>query len=115
MVLPYNKSPWYAYHSNLPRGFTMVLFHEWCNNTSNRVLYFLQAMKRILWKTIYKAVTIIDAGMYKGICKCNSSRFKDETLSEAKFMELKETSFLGQMKYVYPCTYQTEKLYRVFL
>ena len=28
MVLPCNKSPWYAYHSNLPRGFTMVLFHE---------------------------------------------------------------------------------------
>ena len=28
MVLPCNKSPWYAYHSNLPRGFTMALFHE---------------------------------------------------------------------------------------
>ena len=32
MVLPCNKSPWYAYHSNLPRSFTMVLFHEGTDN-----------------------------------------------------------------------------------
>ena len=40
-----------------------------------------------------KAITIINAGMYKGICKCNSSRFRDETSNMAKFTELKETSF----------------------
>ena len=33
------------------------------------------------------------AQQYKGICKCNSSRFRDETSNMAKFTELKETSF----------------------
>ena len=31
--------------------------------------------------------------MHKGICKCNSSRFWDETDNMAKFMKLMETSF----------------------
>ena len=29
----------------------------------------------------------------KGICKCNSSRFRDKTSNMAKFTELKKTSF----------------------
>ena len=33
------------------------------------------------------------AEMYKGICKCYKSRFRDETSNKAKFTELKETSF----------------------
>ena len=31
--------------------------------------------------------------MYKGICKYNSSIFRDETSNMAKFSQLKETSF----------------------
>ena len=38
-------------------------------------------------------MTIIDVGMYKGICKCDNSKFRDETSNMAKFKELKETSF----------------------
>ena len=66
-----------------------------CNNTSKSFVFFASNEENTLEDHI-KAITIINAEMYKGICKCNCSRFRNETLNIVKFTELKETSFYNK-------------------
>ena len=64
-----------------------------CNDASNCILYFLQAMTRIFRNVIKDSITKILTGMNKSISKCDSTSFRNKWKNATQITELKEAIF----------------------